>query len=83
MNINGLDSFIQQTFNRAKENTNQRSQSDIAASIGNAKSQQAQKAQLAQQIQQTLQRRQNSNFPVTTQSVTPEKDSNSTFSIYV
>ncbi len=83
MNINGLDSFIQQTFNRAKDNTNQRSQNDIAASIGNAKAQQIQKAQLAQQIHQTLQRRQNSNFPITTQSVKPEKDSNSTFSIYV
>ncbi len=83
MNINGLESFIQQTISRSKDSTNQRSQSDIAASIGNARSQQAQKAQLAQQIQQTLQRRQNTDFSKTTQSVKPENDRYSTFSIYV
>jgi len=83
MNINGLDSFIQQTFSRPKDNTIQRSQNDIAVSIGNARTQQAQKAQLAQQIHQTLERRQINNSSVATKSAQPEKDSNSTFSIYV
>jgi len=83
MNITSLDSFIQQTFSRSKDNVGQRSQNDIAASIGNAKLQQAQKAQLAQQIQQTLQQRQSSNSSSASQAIKPRSDSNYNFSIYV
>lgn len=81
MNISFLDSIVQKNIIPQKDNFAQRRQTDIAASIGNAKTQQLQKQQIVQQINQTLQQRQNnsSTKPISQ----PAKNSDYTFSIYV
>jgi hypothetical protein len=84
MNLNALNSLVQSSVNALSRKPDNDRQVDIAATIGNAKSQQIQKMQFLQQIDTTLQKRQSTSQPASQkQNPANSKDDRYSFSIYV
>jgi hypothetical protein len=84
MNLNALNSLVQNSVNTLSSKPDNRNQTDIAATIGNAKSQQIKKMQFIQQIDNTLQKRQATTQPASQkQDPATSKDERYSFSIYV